>query len=101
MAKLKLVIVKSKFVTVKSKLLMAKTKVKGGERDPRGGESKILSGMGQGLEAYRHLARTRQGEEVMAVGSRHVISKDDDRILKLTYDLALGKISQVAKGVDS
>jgi hypothetical protein len=28
----------------------------------------------------------------MAVGSKHVISKDDDRILKLTYDIALSKI---------
>ena len=50
--------------------------------------------MGQGLEAYRHLARTGEDEEDMAVGSNHVISKDDDRILKLTYDLALGKILQ-------
>jgi hypothetical protein len=50
--------------------------------------------MGQGLEAYRHLARTGQVEEDMTVGSNHVISKDDDRILKLTYDLALGKILQ-------
>jgi hypothetical protein len=30
----------------------------------------------------------------MALGSNHAISKDDDRILKLTYDLALGKILQ-------
>jgi hypothetical protein len=30
----------------------------------------------------------------MAVDSNHVISKKDDRILKLTYDLALGKILQ-------
>jgi hypothetical protein len=57
--------------------------------------------MEQGLKAYRHLARTGQGEEDMAVGSNHVISKDDYLILKMTYDLALGKILQVAKGVDS
>jgi hypothetical protein len=60
-----------------------------------------MSGMGQGLKAYRYLARTRQGEKDMAAGSNYVISKDDDRILKLTYGLALGKILQVAKGVDS
>jgi hypothetical protein len=48
-----------------------------------------LSGMGQGLEKYRHLARTGQGEEDMAVSSIHVISKDDDRIVKLSYDLAI------------
>jgi hypothetical protein len=50
--------------------------------------------MGQGLEACRHFASTGQGKEDMAAGSNHVISKDDDRILKLTYDLALGKILQ-------
>jgi hypothetical protein len=48
-----------------------------------------VSGMGKGLEAYHHLARTGQGEEDMAEGSNHAISKDDNRILKLTYDLAL------------
>jgi hypothetical protein len=53
-----------------------------------------MSGMGQSLEAYRHLARTGQGEEDMAVGSDHVISKDEDRMLKLTYNLALGKMLQ-------
>jgi hypothetical protein len=41
-----------------------------------------------------NLARTGQGEEDRAVGSNHLISKDDDRILKLTYNLALGKIFQ-------
>jgi hypothetical protein len=50
--------------------------------------------MGQGLEAYRHLARTGQGEGDIAVGSDPVISKDDGRTLTLTYDLALGKILQ-------
>jgi hypothetical protein len=30
----------------------------------------------------------------MAVDSNHVISKDDDRKLKSTYDLPLGKILQ-------
>jgi hypothetical protein len=49
--------------------------------------------MGQGLEAYRHLAGKGQGKEDMAVGS-HVISTDDDCILKFTRDLALGKILQ-------
>jgi hypothetical protein len=39
------------------------------------------------MEAYRHLARKGQGEEDPAVRSNHVISRDDDRILKLTYDL--------------
>jgi hypothetical protein len=58
------------------------------------GESWSVSGMGQGLGGLSPPRKDRTRLEDMAVGSNHVISKDDDRILKLTYDLALGKIPQ-------
>jgi hypothetical protein len=49
-----------------------------------------MAGLG-GLSPPR---KDRTGQRRYAVGSNHVISKDDDRILKLTYDLALAKILQ-------
>ena len=51
-----------------------------------------LSADGEGDGNNRVQDRTGQDEDLMAVGSNHVISIQDYVILKVTYDFALSKI---------